>query len=101
MPATRNHYPYIFFIIVLVFLGVANAQSRRPDQPPTVEPLEADSVKYGKGMQAYAAGNYPVAVRWFEEAANLGHKEAMLQIGLMYDFGRGVAHDFKQARPGI
>ena len=37
------------------------------------------------------------AVRWYERAAELGHKEAQTQVARAYTYGQGVPKDYKKA----
>jgi TPR repeat protein len=43
----------------------------------------------GKGVEKSA----PLACKWFSQAANWGHPDAMLQLGIRYEHGDGVARD--------
>jgi TPR repeat protein len=53
--------------------------------------------------QVYSSGTWGMprddkeAVKWFRMAAEGGHLESMLKIGLAYELGKGVAQDNKQA----
>ena len=49
--------------------------------------LLADNVK---GEEAYAAGNYKVALAEFTKAAGDGDINAQFNLGLMYEHGHGV-----------
>lgn len=55
----------------------------------------ADNVK---GEEAYAAGNYDVALVEFTKAADKGDMNAQFNLGVMYEHGHGVEQsDLKAA----
>jgi TPR repeat protein len=41
--------------------------------------------------------NVAIAAKWFKSAANLGRAESQLDIGELYEAGRGIAQDYVQA----
>ena len=43
-----------------------------------------------KGEEAYAAGNYEVALNEFKKAADQGDMNAQFNLGVMYEHGHGV-----------
>jgi len=49
------------------------------------------------GVEAYESGDYGAAFREFRLSAEQGLAEAQLNLGVMYDYGRGVAQDYKEA----
>ena len=52
---------------------------------------------FQKGREAYDKGDYATALREFTTLAGQNHADAQFSLGLMYDDGRGVAQDDKQA----
>ncbi len=41
--------------------------------------------------------NYDLAYSWFQKAAKLGNVDAIVYVGLCYEYGRGVPKDYKQS----
>ncbi len=52
---------------------------------------------FTEGVAAYEAGNVPLAVKEFREAAEEGHPDSQFNLGLMYEKGIGVSKDEKEA----
>ncbi len=50
-----------------------------------------------KGNEAYEAGIYEEALRWYRMAAGRGNVDAQYQLGYMYTFGKGVPKDAPEA----
>jgi len=50
---------------------------------------------YAKGQGVWH--NYPVAAKWYLQAAKQGHVEAQLSIGILYEEGTGVARNLAKA----
>jgi len=57
-------------------------------------PLSGDLSKAGK---AYEAGNFETAFNLFSKVARRGEARAQNMLGIMYEDGKGVAKDDKQA----
>ena len=57
-------------------------------------PAHAD---YDRGMAAYEAGNYNVALMEFQDAAQAGHAGAQYQLGEMYRLGQGTRPNLVEA----
>jgi len=55
-------------------------------------PLNA-SADFGKGVAAYASGEYATAAKEFKKAAEQGDGFAQFNLGIMYDNGKGVIQD--------
>lgn len=51
-----------------------------------------------KGSVAYSKQNYKEAFKWYKQAADLGHSNAMTMLGIMYDNGEGTLKDPQQAK---
>jgi len=49
------------------------------------------------GNHAYIGNRYSIAAEWYRKAAEQGHAEAQYKLGFMYQNGRGVKKDDKQA----
>jgi TPR repeat protein len=59
---------------------------------------EADpETSFRNGVEADARGAFAEAVNWYRKAANRGHSGAQLNLGRMYDTGRGVPQDDPEA----
>lgn len=52
---------------------------------------------FDQGMEYYQRGIYDLALQWFLKAADQGDVNALLQVGLMFDFGQGVEQSFSEA----
>lgn len=52
---------------------------------------------YQMGGKAYNSGQYEEAVGWYQKAADLGHKDAMCDLGYCYEFEKGVTKDLASA----
>lgn len=63
-----------------------------------VNSLRADMTElYNRGVDAYAAGNYTDAVRYYMVAAAFGHRGAQCNLGTCYENGQGCEKDMKKA----
>ena len=51
-------------------------------------------MKMGEGCDQ----NKTKAVEWYEKSANSGYSAAMFNLGICYEYGRGVTKDVNQAR---
>jgi hypothetical protein len=59
---------------------------------------EAGSADFQKGVEAYDAGDYAAALREYRPLAEQGVAKAQVNLGFMYDLGKGVLQDYAQAR---
>jgi uncharacterized protein len=50
------------------------------------------------GMNAYGRGDYATALREWRPLAERGHAGAQYNLGMLYDFRKGVPQDFATAR---
>ena len=57
--------------------------------------IQATPVKDAKS--AYDSGNYTNAVALYQKAAGDGDTKAQYTLGIMYEYGRGVQQDLKEA----
>ncbi len=46
---------------------------------------------FSQGWQAYEKGNYSVALTKWQPLATEGHAQAQINLGVMYDYGKGVS----------
>ena len=53
---------------------------------------------YEAGVQAFSRADYATALREWRPLAEQGHAGAQYQLGLLYDFSKGVPQDFATAR---
>ena len=49
------------------------------------------------GLDAYKAGNYPVALNEFKSLAAKGNADAQVNLGFLYARGHGLPQDYKEA----
>jgi len=75
------------FVLVVIFLALAGCGSHS----------QKEAGDYQEGVDAYAKGNYAVALEKFKPLAEGGKAEAQFNLGVMYRQGQGVAQDDKQA----
>lgn len=61
----------------------------------TVTQVYADD--YQDGMDAGNRGDYKVALEKLKPLAKQGHAKAQFTLGSMYDTGKGVIQDYKEA----
>lgn len=73
-------------IIALISIGMTNNVF-----------AETDIEKFNRAVQYYNQGNYVKAFPLYKDVAEKGYPEAQFNVGLMYQYGRGVKKDFKQA----
>jgi uncharacterized protein len=52
---------------------------------------------FEKGLAAYDNGDYATALKEWKPLADAGSMSAQYNIGLLYDFGRGVPQGYKEA----
>ena len=52
---------------------------------------------YLKGLEAYRAGNYSDAVKFWKKAAKEGEALAQCNLGASYAAGKGVRQDYSKA----
>lgn len=59
------------------------------------EEIELNDLRLG--MDYYHKKQYKQAIKYFIQAADRGDVQAILQLGLMYDFGKGVQQSYPEA----
>lgn len=74
-------------ILVVVFLAVAGCGDQS----------QKDAASYQEGIDAYAQGNFAVALEKLKPVAEHGNAQAQFNLGLMYREGNGVSQDSKEA----
>ena len=52
---------------------------------------------YNTGVRYYNEQNYIEAVYWYRKAAEQGHTEAQNNLGVCYEYGKGVEQDYEEA----
>jgi TPR repeat protein len=50
------------------------------------------------GLKYYESKKYANAVKWYRKSAERGYAEAQYRLGFLYEYGRGVPRDIKEAR---
>jgi len=79
-------------------LGPQAATGGRP-RPAQPQPGEGGSDAFEQGFAAYRSGDFPQALRAFQQATAAGNVWAMVFLGRMYDDGKiGIRKDPQQAR---
>ncbi|MGC2046999.1 MAG: tetratricopeptide repeat protein [Gallionella sp.] len=58
---------------------------------------QKDAASYQEGINAYAQGNFAVALKKLQPLAEHGNANAQFNLGLMYREGKGVPQDVKEA----
>lgn len=58
---------------------------------------ESSTPEFRLGMDFYQKQQFGKALDSFKKAADRGDVEAFLQLGLMYDFGRGICQNYTEA----
>ncbi len=56
------------------------------------------TTQFDKGVSAYESKSYPVAYRYFEEAASEDNKDAMVNLAIMHMKGVGCQRDMNEAK---
>ena len=56
-----------------------------------------NAADFQKGLEAAKRGDFATALLEWRPLAEQGHAKAQYNLGVMYDFGRGVSKDYKQA----
>ncbi len=82
--------------LVLSLLGSPPAQAQGRDGDPPAE-LGAQLLQFFDALSAYVRKDYDRAFPLFLRLARLGMAEAQFYVGVMYDFGYGVAIDDREA----
>ncbi|MDB4197723.1 sel1 repeat family protein [Ascidiaceihabitans sp.] len=59
--------------------------------------LPVSAQDFGKGVDAYLAGDYATAIKEFTPLAAAGNVAAQSNLGLMYANGQGVSQDYTEA----
>jgi len=78
---------FLKFVLVVGFLAVTGCGDK----------TQKDAASYQEGIDAYAKGNFAVALKKLQPMAEQGNADAQLRLGLMYREGNGVPKDDKQA----
>ena len=75
----------------------APAETATANTPSNLSAAEQEQI-WQEAKAAYDKGNYARALEPLHQLAAAGHAEAMGRIGLMYQFGNGVAQDYASAK---
>jgi uncharacterized protein len=86
----------VALLIACVFAGCPSKKVRTAEAPP-VSTAVVDKTNLADGLKAYESGNYQGALTLLQPLADQGVAEAQNQLALMYQLGKGVAQDDKQA----
>ncbi len=85
---------YTFIVVAFGLLVGACTSTKTVNQ---ADPVLSAREAYDKGWEARRTQRYAEAMPLFRRAADLGHPEAQLQVGALYDNGQGVERNFEQA----
>ena len=89
-------------LLILLLMATARAHESpvaAPTVAPVSQPTEAEQEQIlAEAKVAYDKENYARALELFHQLAAVGHAEAMEYIGLMYQYGNGVALDYASAK---
>jgi TPR repeat protein len=55
--------------------------------------VSSEAVQFDLGWQAYEAGRYKEAFRIWQSLAENGYEQAQINLGALYDSGKGVKED--------
>jgi uncharacterized protein len=83
-------------VLGLLILLPQNIESGT-DKRSAAEAVDADLNDFRIGMDFYHKQQFNQALKYFRQAAKRGDSQAILQIGLMYDFGKGVTQNYPEA----
>ena len=59
--------------------------------------VTAYAAEFDVGVKAYQRGDYATAIQIFRQFADRGNAIAQNNLGLIYDYGKGVAQDYAAA----
>jgi len=59
--------------------------------------MAAHAAEFDVGVKAYNRGDYETALRIFRQLADQGDIDAQVNLGVMYERGKGVPQDYKEA----
>jgi tetratricopeptide (TPR) repeat protein len=80
---------------------IASIAKHLGKDPSTTSSLQTNNQSpdelYQLGLSYYEKEDYEQAVKYFKQAAELGHAGAQCNLGVCYSYGRGVAQDDKEA----
>ena len=77
-------------LIGLMLTASGRAADRPADDATSVDPLE-------DGIAAYQRGDFAAALQLFQRLAERGDASAQCNLGVMYEQGRGVAQNYREA----
>ena len=60
--------------------------------------IKSPEEQCGIGSKYDKSGNYAKAAEWYRKSAERGYAEAQFRLGFMYEYGKGVPKDIKEAR---
>jgi TPR repeat protein len=84
-------------------IGYCGAEMRPDFDEIKQAARDGNSIAAFRLGQVYSSGTWGMeqddkeAVKWFRMAAEAGHLESMLKMGLAYELGKGIGQDNKQA----
>ena len=96
---TTRFYLIVTAFALLAFFWLACPSERAAGNP--LKNIKLDEVEvtpeFQRAMDYYHQEDYEKALTTFKEAADKNDIQAIIQIGLMYDFGKGVKQDYNIA----
>lgn len=95
-----NQNKFWYFAAVLIVLALTavliQVGPRKGESPREANSLSAKAMN--EGDKYYKIEEYQQARERYELAAAAGNSEAMWDLGVIYEFGKGVTQDYQQAR---
>jgi uncharacterized protein len=82
-------------ILVTLLIGLMLTASGRAADRPADDVTSADQLE--DGIAAYQRGDFSAALQLFQSLAERGDASAQCNLGLMYEQGRGVAQNYREA----
>lgn len=91
----------IFFVIMIIIITaiISPSVEDTASPPPVVIKEEVHNAEkdFIKASKAHKSGDIETALYWMNNAANNGHVNAQLFLGLIYILGDGVEQDYAKA----
>jgi len=94
----KNYWYLVVVVIVLVTVAVFIQIGPRKGEPLSETHSLSAKAMNQIGDKYYKTEEYQQARQWYEMAAADGNIEAMWNLGVIYEFGKGVVQDYQQAR---
>lgn len=87
----RRKWPHFWFACALIATAMSLPFAVSSETQATVP------ASFEEGWAAYEQDDFPVALSIWSNLANSGNINAQVNLGVMYDYGKGVTQNHKQA----